>query len=204
MNLDVGTGDFWVHPVEIGPHVAATMSVQRRLTGQFETFLVVAPTGAASESFDALAPGLLATSHPLKVSNDPMPLEGSWMRVPSALKRPAYALLYRQLLDQQPRQITVELPPLNIAHRVTVPPNLPSETSAGQYLTSGLLHLRTLSVLRISSPEPIYPAHGGPPFRLSTEHAINPVYSNGPAGWLDAIVSLQGTPDTMALQIEPA
>lgn len=212
MNLDVGPGRFWFHQPLIRPDIEVTVTAQLRMTGDMETITVVTVDDRASTELRQIVSDLPAEVAPLRTSLPSRYGEGVWRRVPGPLKRPVRAVWHRQLHDQQPAELVVDLPTLDVLQRAFVPPtDLPREDRVdGWGMTSGLLPTSRVTVLRLSVPEPVEPVLG-PAFRISSAAAdlLGVLYLNGPPGWLDAVAVLStdhdaASPEALSIEVVPA
>lgn len=212
MNLDVGPGRFWFHQPLTRPDIEVTVTAQLRTTGDIETITVVTVNDQASTELRQFVSDLPSGIAPLRT---PLPSrygEGVWRRVPGALKRPVRAVWHRQLYDQQPAELVVDLPTLDVLQRAFVPPaDLPSEQRVdGWGMTSGLLPTSQVTLLRLSVPEPPE-AILGPAFRISSKAAdmLGILYFNGPPGWMDAVAVFStdhdaAIPKALSIEVVPA
>lgn len=204
MNIDAGAGEFWLHRPTTGSNVDVTAAFQRRITGDIEALVVVTAELEKSNLDESAAAAILA-SDPLPTTCNSQVIRGVWHRIPGALKRPAKLLWHRRLLPQHQEQIRITLPPLGIDDEVTIPADLPTETSIqnGLLATSGLLRLSWTSVLRvsISNADETSANHR---LRLSSSAAATKavLYFNGPDGWLDGIIVFEGSAEHLPLHVD--
>jgi hypothetical protein len=203
--FDAGVGEFWRRDLELaGRGYSIAVTLQCRVGDEIEVLLVVTPDRRIFSEFDALTLDPLLISRPLRPIGACSVSEGIWMRVPSALKRPAVVAWHRQFFTEHAEEFAVVIPSLGVDEQFRVPDTLPREEHLDERtVTSGILHVGHISLLRVSRPEPIV-SMAGPPFRVypTNSDPLGILYTNGTLGWMDAVLALPSSPERLQLNLE--
>ncbi|MDR5701488.1 hypothetical protein [Agromyces aerolatus] len=204
-SIQIGVGDLWTRQLRPADGLVAVISAQRRLTGHIEAFLLIAEAEAQNGALEETLVDSFARNEALRTTGyEPsFELEGQWARAPRTLKQGARAAWYRQLLSHHPRALTVTLGGLR-GEEVHLPDELPVESCIDGGTTSGVLQAGSVCLLRVSTPAPeTDPREPFSPVSLGWKYEpLNALYANGPLGWMDTIMCIDGSRDALTIDTD--